>query len=63
VYADPAMFDSIFSSLDSSILPGLGLSAPDILVGDDASTPEPGTLVLLEAGLASLGLLRRRKAS
>jgi len=60
LYADPADFDSIYSGLDSSLLPGLGLSASDILVGDDATTPEPGTLLLLGAGLGCLGLLRRR---
>jgi hypothetical protein len=59
VYADPADFDNLSSSLDSSLLPGLGLSAPEILVGDDAVTPEPGTLLLPGAGLASLSLLRR----
>jgi hypothetical protein len=63
VYADPANFDSIDSQLDSLLLPGLDLTAPNILIGDDATTPEPGTLVLLGAGLASICLLRRRKAS
>jgi hypothetical protein len=63
VYADPADFDSIYSQLDSLLLPGLDLSAPDVLIGDNAETPEPGTLVLLGAGLASICLLRRRKAS
>jgi len=60
LYADPADFDSIYSSLDTSLLPGLGLSAPDVLVGDSAVAPEPGTLLLLGAGLGCLGLLRRR---
>jgi hypothetical protein len=60
VYADPANFDLIYSNLDGALLPLLDLSATNILVGDDATTPEPGTLVLLGAGLASLGLLTRR---
>jgi PEP-CTERM motif len=64
VYADPADFDSINSSLDGLLLSELNLSASNILIGDDAfATPEPGTLFLLGAGIASIGLLRRRKAS
>jgi hypothetical protein len=63
LYADPADFDSIGSSTDGLLLSELDLSASDILVGDDAvPTPEPGTWLLLGAGLASLGLLRWRAA-
>ena len=52
VYADPANFDSIDSSLDGLLLPELSLSAPNILVGDDDAepTPEPATLLLVGAG-------------
>lgn len=58
-YSDPSSIDSISPDIDLSLLPGVSLPGFDLA---SAGAPEPGTLFLIGAGLAGLGLIRRRKA-
>jgi hypothetical protein len=51
----------VVNTLDTALSPYLMLdNAPGTLNGQGGEIPEPGTFVLLGAGLAAFGLLRRR---
>jgi hypothetical protein len=65
-YADPASGDSIDSYVpDATLISDTGATLPGFAGAADTgvtapTTPEPGTMLLLGAGLAAVGILRRK---
>jgi len=58
-YADPSSIDTIIP--DDALIAATGASLPDFALADAAAAPEPGLFGVLAAGLASMGLLLRRR--
>jgi hypothetical protein len=56
IYADPAHFDIFDAQFDTELINATGTSLPGY---STASVPEPGTFVILGAGLIGLVAVRR----